>query len=379
MALLNILVIDDEPGIRSGVSRILRNFKVDYPFMDEYIEFKVLEAATGELGLQIIEEKKPDIILLDNKLPGMQGVEVLEQIKIKKIKTVVVMITSYASLELAVKATNDGAHDFIPKPFTPQDLRSSIETITKHLFLKNMTKRLNKEGKQIRFQFLSILSHELKAPINAIEGYLNMMQNKQFGENINDYKQIIERCQARTDGMRKLIMDMLDMTKLESGELTRNIRQINIIDSIRTAIDTMQPIAIQKDITINTDIPEEIIFHGDSEEMDIIFNNLISNAIKYNRDGGEVTILAKEENNNIEVRITDTGIGMTEEDIKRLFVDFVRIKNEKTKKIAGTGLGLSIVKKLTSAYKGTINVESIPDIGSTFILSLPETNIITNS
>jgi len=79
------------------------------------------------------------------------------------------------------------------------------------------------------------------------------------------------------------------------------------------------------------------------------------------------------------VRITDTGIGMTEEDIKRLFVDFVRIKNEKTKKIAGTGLGLSIVKKLTSAYKGTINVESIPDIGSTFILSLPETNIITNS
>jgi len=226
MALLNILVIDDEPGIRSGVSRILRNFKVDYPFMDEYIEFKVLEAATGELGLQIIEEKKPDIILLDNKLPGMQGVEVLEQIKIKKIKTVVVMITSYASLELAVKATNDGAHDFIPKPFTPQDLRSSIETITKHLFLKNMTKRLNKEGKQIRFQFLSILSHELKAPINAIEGYLNMMQNKQFGENINDYKQIIERCQARTDGMRKLIMDMLDMTKLESGELTRNIRPL---------------------------------------------------------------------------------------------------------------------------------------------------------
>ena len=149
MSNYKILVVDDEAGIRMGTRRILQNFKVDYPFMDEHIEFEVLEAATGEDALEIIDSQMPDIILLDNKLPGIQGIEVLEYVKRKMLDIVVVMITSYASLELAVKATRDGAYDFIPKPFTPQELRGSIENITKQLFLKRMTQKMNKEGKQI--------------------------------------------------------------------------------------------------------------------------------------------------------------------------------------------------------------------------------------
>ena len=105
MAVLKILVVDDEPGIRSGVSRILQNFHVGYPFMEEDYEFEIHEASTGEEGVEIINEIKPDILLLDNKLPGMQGVEVLEYIKKRELEIVVVMITSYASLELAIKAT----------------------------------------------------------------------------------------------------------------------------------------------------------------------------------------------------------------------------------------------------------------------------------
>ncbi|HEX7411726.1 MAG TPA: response regulator, partial [Bacteroidales bacterium] len=109
MSLFKILIVDDEDGIRAGTKRILQNFHVDYPFMDEHIEFEVLEAATGEDGIEIIDNQQPDIILLDNKLPGIQGVEVLEYVKNKQYDIVVVMITSYASLELAVKATRDGA------------------------------------------------------------------------------------------------------------------------------------------------------------------------------------------------------------------------------------------------------------------------------
>ena len=116
MSTLKILIVDDEPGIRSGVSRILRNFRVDYPFMDEAFDFEVIEAPTGEAGIEIIESNQPDILLLDNKLPGIQGIEVLEYIKKKQKSIIVVMITSYASLELAVKATSDGAYDFIPNP-----------------------------------------------------------------------------------------------------------------------------------------------------------------------------------------------------------------------------------------------------------------------
>ncbi|MCX6248668.1 MAG: response regulator, partial [Bacteroidetes bacterium] len=234
MSTLKILVVDDEPGIRSGVSRILRNFRVDYPFMEEAFDFSVFEAPTGEAGIEIIENNRPDILLLDNKLPGIQGIEVLEYVRKKQYNIIVVMITSYASLELAVKATQDGASDFIPKPFTPQELRSSIENITKKIFLKKMTATLKDTGKQIRFQFLSVLSHELKAPLNAIEGYLKMAREHQLGDKIDDYDVIVDRSLERVYGMRTLILDLLDLTKVESGKAQRDILDVDLMQAVRS-------------------------------------------------------------------------------------------------------------------------------------------------
>ncbi|MCF8231517.1 MAG: hybrid sensor histidine kinase/response regulator [Bacteroidales bacterium] len=374
MSVLKLLVVDDEPGIRSGVSRILRNFKVDYPFMDEHIEFEILEEADGESALETIRAKKPEIILLDNKLPGIQGVDVLETIKKENINSVVVMITSYASLELAVQATKDGAHDFIPKPFTPQDLRSSVETVTKHIFLKQMTQKLNTEGRQIRFQFLSVLSHELKAPINAVEGYLKMLQDRQFGDDLNNYNQVIDRTMKRIKGMHNLILDMLDLTKVETGNIKRNIKEVNLVDAVYSAVDTMQPYAIQRDVDIHVNGPENAPLKADPEELETIFNNLISNAIKYNKENGRVDVNIREQKDNFSIQIADTGIGMDETELSKLFKDFVRIKNEKTKNISGSGLGLSIVKKLVNSYNGDINVNSKPDEGSIFTLTFPKEN-----
>jgi signal transduction histidine kinase len=371
MAILKILVVDDEPGIRSGVTRILRNFRVDYPFMDEPFEFEVLEAPTGEEGIEIIDSKQPDIILLDNKLPGIQGVEVLEYIRKKQKDVVVVMITSYASLELAVKATTDGAYDFIPKPFTPQELKSSIENITKRVFLKKMTHTLQNTGKQIRFTFLSVLSHELKAPLNAIEGYLKMIRERQNGTRLEDYDVMIDRSLERIRGMRHLILDLLDLTRVESGKAKRNIMRVDLMEVARTAMDTMRPYAIQRDVTLNLTTKDSVCLDADAEEMEIIFNNLISNAIKYNHEGGKVdcSILAGE--GILTIRVTDTGIGMSQADIEKIFDDFVRIKNEKTKNITGSGLGLAIVKKLVDNYHGSIEVSSVPDQGSTFNINIP--------
>ncbi|MBN1200210.1 MAG: response regulator, partial [Bacteroidales bacterium] len=177
MKTLNVLVVDDEPGIRAGVIRVLRNFTVGFPFMDEDFDFSVVEAETGEEAITVLDKEQTDIVLLDNKLPGIYGIEVLEYIRKREFDTEVMMITSYASLDLAVKATNNGAFNFVPKPFTPQELKTAMESITKHLYLKRMTRKMNAEGKQVRFQFLSVLSHELKSPLNAIEGYLKIMQD----------------------------------------------------------------------------------------------------------------------------------------------------------------------------------------------------------
>lgn len=374
MATLNVLIVDDEPGIRSGIVRILNNFSVDFPFLDEEFDFNLIEVETGENALEHIDGGNVDIVLLDNKLPGIDGIEVLEYINKKEIDCSVMMITSYASLELAIKATNNGAYNFVPKPFTPAELKSSMEGITKNLYLRRMTKKMNTEGKQIRFQFLSVLSHELKSPINAIEGYLNIMRDRQLGENITDYAVMIDRSLERIKGMRSLIMDMLDLTRLESGKKSRDEKKVDMVELMRISKDTISPLAIQKNIKIHIDAqPESILYLADRQEIEIIFNNLVSNAVKYNKDGGEVTCLLRDEGDHLRIAVSDTGIGLSQEDISKLFREFVRIKNEKTKAISGSGLGLSILKKIVEeVYQGTVSVESEPDKGSTFTVILPK-------
>lgn len=369
--MLKVLVVDDEPGIRSGIDRILSKFTVGYPFMDEDIGYTVYEAATGEEAIRIFHDNPPDIALLDNKLPGMGGVEVLEYIKRNQLNIEVMMITSFASLELAVKATNIGAYDFVPKPFTPQELRSSMENITKHLFLKRMTTKMNKEGKQIRFQFLSVLSHELKNPLNSIEGYLRMMQERQAGDEVASYDEMINRAIARIKGMRVLIMDLLDLTKLESGKKNREMQSIDLVKIARISSETMGPMAIQMEVDIQLDCPDELLVHADPEEMEIILNNLISNAVKYNKIGGTVFCRLKTLNNRLVIEVEDTGIGIPEDDVPTLFREFVRIRQKETKHIMGSGLGLSIVKRLIDLYDGTIEVASYPGKGSIFKAVLP--------
>lgn len=371
MEMLKVLVVDDEPGIRSGIDRILSKYTVGYPFMDEDIGYTVYEASTGEEAIRIFHEDPPDIVLLDNKLPGMGGVEVLEYIKRNQLNIEVMMITSFASLELAVKATHIGAYDFVPKPFTPQELRSSMDNITKHLFLKRMTQKMNTEGKQIRFQFLSVLSHELKNPLNAIEGYLRMMQERQMGDSLQSYDEIIERSLNRVKGMRSLILDLLDLTKIESGKKNREVKPVDLVHIAHVSAETMGPMSIQTEVSIIIEGPDQLIVNGDPEELEIILNNLISNAVKYNKPGGTATCSLRADGKKLIIEVADNGIGIPEDEIPVLFREFVRIRRKETRNIMGSGLGLSIVKRLVDLYDGTIEVESQQGKGSLFRVVLP--------
>jgi two-component system sensor histidine kinase/response regulator len=372
MGVLKVLVVDDEPGIRSGVARILGNFHVTYPFMDEDYSFEVMQAASGEESIEMLEKDKPDIILLDNKLPGMQGVEVLEYIRKKNYDIVVAMITSYASLDIAVRATRDGATDFIPKPFTPQELKSSIENITKQLYLRRITHKLKQDGKKIRYQFLSVLSHELKAPLNALEGYLRMMQEKQSGDKIDDYAVPIDRSLQRIQGMRNLIMDLLDFTKIRLERKEEKIQEVDLEAVASGAMITVQPYAIQMEVSLNLDVRSKAVIMADPDDIEIVFNNLLSNAVKYNKFGGKAEITIDSSDTDAIIVISDSGIGIKPEDTENLFTEFVRIKSEKTRNITGSGLGLSIVKKVIEMYKGSVKVESTPDIGSVFTVRIPK-------
>ena len=370
METLSVLVVDDEPGIRSGVKRILEGHQVSFPFMDEDYQFICREAASGEEALVLLEESPPEILLLDNKLPGMDGMEVLEIIKQKNMDIMVAMITSYASLEIAAKATEDGARDFIPKPFTPAELKSSIDLITKQYFLKKITRTMKEEGKKIRYQFLSVLSHELKSPLNALEGYLNMMRERELGEDIKEYETLIDRSLQRVEGMRSLIMDLLDFTKIRLEKKEEKIERVDLLERAQLALATIKPLAHMRNVTVSLS-GEAIYYDADPSDLDILFNNLLSNAVKYNRDGGEVELLLRQKEQMLEILVKDTGIGMSEEEVSLLFKEFVRIKNSRTRGITGSGLGLSIVSKIAGLYGGHIEVDSVPEKGSVFRVILP--------
>ncbi len=366
------MVVDDEFGIRAGIERILKNHTISYPFLEDDIDFEVLIAETGEQAVEVIDDSIPEIILLDNKLPGIQGVEVLKYVNAKYPDILVMMITSYASLDLAVEATYRGAWDFVPKPFTPQELKASIENAAKHLYLKRMTSKLHQDGKQIRFQFLSVLSHELKSPINAVEGYLKMIQNRDLGDNLDDYNEVVERSLVRINGMRTLILDLLDLTKIETGSKMRKLENVAIKELFAEAVDTITPYAIQKDITIGIEHDDDMVVFADKEELLIILNNLMSNAVKYNKTGGEVWLRASCVNESWRLQVEDTGVGMTKEEQKKLFGEFVRFKNPKAEGVNGSGLGLSIVKKMVEFYSGGIEVHSEPDDGTVFTIVFPK-------
>jgi len=363
---LRVLVVDDEAGMRFGVLRALRNFQVEVSDINETVSFEFDDAETGEIALEKIAAQRPDILLLDHKLPGLHGLEVLEKLNEQKLDILTIMVTAYASIETAVSATRRGAYDFRAKPFTPEELKSQISKAAKHLVLKHHAKKLAQEKKQMRFQLISVVSHELKAPLAAIEGYLNIMKEPAVLNNPENYNQMVDRMQFRLVGMRKLIFDLLDLTRIESGQKKRSLSEIDILEPVRMSIETASPAAKEKQVEINLNAPEKLMMIADPGEIEIIMNNMVSNAVKYNRDGGKVFIDITDMGETVKIAVKDTGIGMTKEEVSRLFGEFVRIKNKKTQNISGSGLGLSILKRLRNLYKGDVSVESEPDVGTTF-------------
>jgi len=373
---LRILVVDDEPGMRRGAERTLRNYSVHVPSVDQTIRFDIEQAESGEAALESIAHHAPDILLLDHKMPGISGLEVLKRMAAMKLDTLTIMITAYASIEAAVTATKKGAYDFLAKPFTPDELRNAVRKATVRIALAREAKKLAEERRQVRFQFIRVLGHELKAPLAAVDGMLQLMQTRSLGDDLDGYAHVLQRSRDRLGGMFKLIADLLDMTRIESGQKDRVLAPVDLVEVARSAIELQQAEADRRQITfhLQTVDPQPIV--ADRSEMEMILNNLVSNAVKYNRDAGRVDISIDREGDHTQIEVADTGIGLTSEEAERLFGEFVRIKNDNTRNIHGSGLGLSIVQKIAELYDGEASVVSTPETGSTFrvTLTVPETN-----
>ena len=370
METLRVLVTDDEPGMRLGVARALRDYTVFLPDVNDDVGFTVEQAETGEEALELIRRQPPDILLLDHKMPGISGLEVLDQVAGMNLHMLTIMITAYASIETAVLATRRGADEFLPKPFTPGELRNALQRTAARLLLARRARLLAEEKRQVRFEFIRVLGHELKAPLAAVTGYFDLIRERRLGEDLSTYDEVLTRCSIRIEGMRKLIHDLLDLTRIESGLKARELAPVDVRDVLRSAIESVLPLAESRGIRIEPCEGEPMILPADTGEIEMICNNLLSNAVKYNRDGGRVRVSLGRDGGQIVLAVSDTGIGMEPESLARIFDEFVRIKNSDTAHVDGTGLGLPIVRKLVQLYRGRVSAESEPGKGTTITVVL---------
>jgi signal transduction histidine kinase len=367
---LRVLVADDEAGMRRGIARVLASLDVSGEGYGAGVGFEVVPAADGDEALALLAAGGVDIALLDHSMPGATGMEILERLREEEAEVLVIMITAYASLGMAVRATKQGAFDFLGKPFNPTELREVVAKAARHLLADRAARRLAAEQKRVRFEFLSVLAHELKAPLGAVEGYLHLLQDGVATGRPEQVEHIVGRSLLRLEGMRKLIYDLLDLTRIESGTRRREPAPLDLAPLAERVLETFAPQAAERAVTVALDCRGDLTLQGDAGELEIMLNNLVSNAIKYNREGGRVGVALAGDDEHITVTVRDTGIGMAADDLDRLFGEFVRIKNEKTSRIEGSGLGLSILRRLARLYGGDVTVASTPGEGSVFTLTL---------
>ena len=217
--------------------------------------------------------------------------------------------------------------------------------------------------------FFQTLIHELNAPLNAVDGYLRLMHEKQAGNDIEAYFEMLERSIIRIEEMKQLVSKLLEYSISKHTET--NISEFDLVELVHNAIETVQQLLNQKNIQIFIHPNKKVNLSADMSDFEIILNNLISNAAKYNCLKGTINIYIDFSNNSLNIKIIDTGIGMSDEEKAIVFDEFVRIRNKNTKEIAGHGLGLSIVKNIVNSYNGSIELQSIQYKGTTVIVSLP--------
>jgi signal transduction histidine kinase len=228
-----------------------------------------------------------------------------------------------------------------------------------------------KQLEQSKSRFVNMVAHELKAPLAAIHSYLKMILDNALGDDIVTYNTYMKRSLERTEALMELINDLMNIFRMDSKGVKRNLEKVEVADLLENTVDLFKPQMEEREISVNLALKHGLFIKADPEEIRRVFTNLISNAIKYNKYEGNIDISCVEDGRWVKVTVKDTGIGMTADEKDRLFQEFFRAKNKFTRDITGTGLGLAILKKIVDEYAGRITVETEFGKGSTFTVYLP--------
>ncbi len=220
-------------------------------------------------------------------------------------------------------------------------------------------------------QFLANMSHELRTPLNAILGYTELILDSIYGEVPVKMRGVLDRVQKNGRHLLGLINDVLDLSKIEAGQLNLSLTDYSIADVVQTVLTAVEPLAAEKHLALKSELPAELPrAHGDERRIAQVLLNLVGNAIKFT-DVGEVVVRASAANGSFTIAVRDTGPGIPQADHGKIFEEFQQADTSSTRKKGGTGLGLAIVKRIVEMHGGKIGVESRPGQGATFAFTLP--------
>ncbi len=229
------------------------------------------------------------------------------------------------------------------------------------------------KAEQDKNRFVSMVAHELKSPLSAIINYINVILTGMFDDNPVKVREMLERCKIRGEALLDLVRDLLYINSREVGKIERSIEELDMKSVISSQLEFFKVQTEKRRIIATLDAPlARYPVKADRGDMDRIFMNLISNGIKYNRERGSLAVRIADAGEGWEVSVSDTGIGMNDAELSRIFQEFYRVKSPRTSGIAGTGLGLATVKRVLGEYNGRISVHSKPDAGSTFTVLFPK-------
>ena len=374
METARILVIDDEQGIREGCRRVLQ--------AEGYV---VETAATGQEGLRRIAGEGFDLVLLDVMMPDVRGIDLLAPIAEKDPTTVCIIITGYATVELAVQAIKAGAYNFLSKPFTADVLLMTVRQGLERRRLSLEARRaqeLEREAAELarakeelerldRFKttFTLTVAHELRAPLTALQSFLIAILKGYIPP--EEQKEILERAVQRAQELLDLVDDLLKLARAKSDQGSQKRQVLSLADPLEKVFALQKAQADEKGLACVLEVRARPQVEADPDQMTQLWTNLISNGIKYTPTGGRVTVALDQQDSWAVGSVADTGIGIAPEDQARIFEEFYRTPQAKALEARGTGLGLPLVKRIVEAHGGTITVESELGKGSRFTFRLP--------
>jgi signal transduction histidine kinase len=370
---INVLLVEDDEDDYVLVKDLFREIG------DE--RYRVKRVASYEEATQLGAPCNFDICLLDYRLGAHDGVELMEYLQSRGFECPMILLTGQTDQEIDRRAMKAGAADYLIKgQIYAQNLERSIrysiqqkQLVTERI--RNAREQAAREeaesANKAKDDFLAVLSHELRTPLNAMLGWVRLLKTNRESDEI--FEKAVEAIERSAVTQTKFVEDLLDITRIVNGTIRLTMRTFVLNELTRIASDNIRPTADAKGISLVCTLPnEELPVHGDSERVQQIINNILSNAIKFTPDGGSITLKLESVGGKARIEVRDSGQGISPQFLARVFERYKQANNSTTNRKGGLGLGLAIVKHLVELHDGTISAASDGEgKGSTFTITIP--------